>query len=163
MQNDKIYIKLSKCKNEIIEKVDTSLLFKYGEITDVKKFQSMIEDILNKERLLGGILKPDIIVLYNDVTNCDLKFLYEVGLEPFGYNKITFIELSKIVKQISKNNNIVFFDKNYFTIFKNNQKLENTEFLDFEPIIIGSNKEDNLHFSDNDLIWNYFKTHFTKD
>lgn len=163
MQNDKIYIYLSNVKKEIIEKLDTSLLFKYGEISNIKAFRNTIESIIDKNKLLGGILKPNIMVLYNDITNCDLKFLYEIGLEPFSYNKITFFALSELIKEISKNDNIIFFDKDYYTIFKNCKKIKNIDNLDFEPIIIGSNKENNLHYSGNDIIWNKFKTHFTKD
>ena len=161
MENNIINIYFPKSKKELNEKIDTSLFFKYGEISNVEEFSNTIEKLIDNKKIISSIIKPDIIVLYNDITNSDLEYLYKIGLNPLNYNKIIFIKLSELIKDINKNEKIIYYDTNYYTIFKTKNKQSNIDNLEYEPLIIGNNQKDNLHFSKKDIIWQYFKTHFT--
>lgn len=157
----KVHIYLVNSKKEIIEELDTSTFFKYGEISDTLKFSEEINKIFTKNNILNGILKPNLYVLYNDVCNCDLEFLYREGLSFLSYATIKFIGITNLLKSFKEKERLVLYDKNYFTIIYDGKKLNKIESLDFDPIYIGYNEANNLHYSDKDLIWETFKSHFT--
>lgn len=159
----KIQFYLVNSKKEIFVKLDTSLFFKFGEISDVNLCSDVISDIISKKKILNGILKPTITVLYNDNMYSDLKYLYKTALIPFNYNSIKFIGLNEIIKYIKDDKKVIVFDGDYYTYYKDGFKCKNIDNIDFEPILIGIKSEDNIHFSDQNLIWNTFKTHFTKE
>ena len=160
---NKIYIYLKNAKKEIINDIDVSFFFKCGEISDVEKFSNTIEEELNKKKILTGFLKPNICVLYNDITNSDLKYLYKVGLTPFNYEKIDFMPISNIIKMINDSDRVVWFDKNYYTIFKYGYKTKDKNNIDFAPIFIGKNNVKDTHYADNNIIWSTFISYFTKN
>ena len=163
MINDKIFIYLTKAKREIIKEFDTSSFFKCGEISNVKHLALTVNKIIDENKVLTRILKPNLIVLYNDITSCDLNYLYEKSLLPFNYEKIDFVPLSKIIKMINEDERIVFFDKNYYTVFKDNYKTLDKYKIDFKPIYIGKNNTRETHYSNNLIVWNTFISCFTKN
>ena len=71
IMNDKICIYLIKAKREIIKELDTSFFFKCGELLDVDKFSLERDKIIVEEKVLTRLLRPNLCVLYNDITNCD--------------------------------------------------------------------------------------------
>ena len=161
LSNGLVHLYFKNTKKEVIFDVDTSSFFKFGEISDVEKFQEEIEKIAEKT-FSGSILKPIVHVLYNDITYSDQKYLYKVGLSSFNYSNIKFYELSGLIRKIDKNKNILIFDKDYYTDIKNRCKLKNIDELENDPIIIGENDGKCTHFSDKNLIWNEFK-YYTSD
>ena len=163
MKNDAIYIYLVNAKKEIIKSIDTSFFFKFGEIFNVSLFNECITKLVYEERILSGILKPVIHVLYNDVTNCDLKYLYTIGLSAFNYEKITFYPLSKIIKTINDRDTIVLFDKDYYTDFLHEFKTNNQKSISLNALYIGKNSTENIHYADEFIIWKTFISHFTKN
>lgn len=163
LTNGKIQIYLVNAKKEITVKTDTSLFFKFGEISDVSVCSDTIMDVINSKNILKGILKPSLKVLYNGNTNADLKYLYKSALLPFNYNSIDFIDLNEIIKFIKDDERVIVFDKDYYTFYKDGKKTSDIDYIDFEPILIGIKKSENIHFSDINIIWNTFKSHFTKE
>lgn len=159
--NGKFYVYLVHAKKEVIEKIDTSSFFKCGEISDVENCQNAIADFVDKKFVLTGFLKPDIKVLYNDTTFCDLKELYKISLLPFNYDDISFIGWNSILKRFHNRERLVVFDCDYYTILKDNIKVQNIDMLKFSPIIIGSKCRDYVHYADLDILWNTFKSRFT--
>lgn len=154
---NKIYLYLKKVKKEVIDYFDTSSFFKNGEISDVSEFSRCLNKFIEKGKIAYGLIKPKIIVLYNDVTDSDLKFLYQAGLSPFNADDIEFTELSKIVKAITKDENIVFFDGDCYTVFKDNIKIKDIKKVDFMPTIIGHASKKYKHFADENIIWETFR------
>lgn len=161
MENDRIYIYSVNAKKEHIYDVDTSLFFKLGEISNEKLCESTITELLAKISFGPFYLKPNLIVLYNDICNCDLKFIYRCALSGFNYNHIDFVPLSKLVKKIKNDQNIVVFDKNYYTLIDRGEKIMQASTFDFEPVVVGEPKSVHMHFSGDDLIWKTFKSYFT--
>ena len=160
---DKIYIYLKNSKKEIITNIEASFFFKCGEISDVDKFSKTLEGIIRNEKKLTGFFRPNVIVLYNDVTWCDLKYLYRASLTVLNYEKIEFMPISRIIKMINDSDRIVWFDKNYYTIFKYNFKTIDKNIIDFNPIYIGKNNVKDTHYANENIIWNSFISYFTKN
>lgn len=141
--------------------LDTSLFFKYGEISNVNTCSEAITKIMAKMNFGLYYLKPNIIVLYNDVCSADAKFLYKSVLESIGYNKLSFVPLTKLVKRIGKGKNLVVCDGDYYTLVNRGEKCMSLESIDFDPIILGKNDDSHVHYSDGDIVWKSFKTYFT--
>jgi len=160
--NDKIYIYLVNAKKEVIESLDTSTFFKFGEISNVENCSDILGEFINKKNILNGLLKPIIYVLYNDVTNCDLTYLYKVGLQCLNYSDIKFIGMSDLLKKIKGFKKIVVYDKDYYTYLSKFYKTKNFDELGEDVIFIGYDRNKGMHFSDKNLLWNTFKSHFTK-
>lgn len=161
MSEGKINIYLVNEKKEQIIETDTSLFFKYGEISNEFLCENKITEILTKLKFGGSYLKPNVKVLYNDICYADAKFLYRSVFRGFSYNCIEFAKLSKVVRLINESKNLVVFDKNYYILVDRGEKCIVEERIDFEPIFIGKNDSLHIHYSDNDIIWNTFKSHFT--
>lgn len=159
---DKIYMYLLKSKKEIIKCINTSFFFNYGEICNVDEFSKVLEKMLHDEKILTGLFKPILYVLYNDVCNCDLKYLYKTSLLPFNYEKINFVSLSDIVKLINDDSKIVYFDKDYYTVFNGNFKTKDEKDIVFFPIYIGKYNTNSIHYFDNSIVWKTFISRFTK-
>lgn len=159
----KIYLYLKNTKREIIEDIDTSTFFKYGEISSVEDFTNTINDFMNKKKIFTGIFKSNIYVLYNNITNCDLTFLYKSALNSMGFNNIEFISITKVLKTIGSFKRLVLCDEDYFTLIDKKEKVLNLNDITFEPILIGGNMGNFTHYADTDLIWNSFKSHFTNN
>lgn len=156
MANDKIYLyRILSGKEDIIE-LDTSGFFSFGEISDVRECQKRLTEIQAKMNFNTIYLKPNILVLYNDVSHSDLKFLYREVLKVFDYNEVRFVPVSAITKKIRNDENLVVFDKNYYTFIVRREKSMNDDF-DFEPIFIGKTDSKHIHYSDTDIIWKKFK------
>ncbi len=155
MTNNKIYLYRSLLKKENIIDTDTSTFFSFGEIKDVEECQKCLRKILSKINLSTIYLKPNFIVLYNDVCNSDIKFLYKEVLKVFDYNKVKFISLSVVTSKITHDENLVIFDHDYYTLVSKEKKLTREEF-DFNPIMIGKSDNKYIHYSDIDIIWKKF-------
>lgn len=150
-----------RSKLEKIIEVDTSLFFKFGEISDVEKCENMIAELLTKIKFNSSYLKPNLVVLYNDICYADLRYLYRCALRGFSYNTIRFVELSRIAKLLGENKNLVVFDKTYYTSIDRGEKFVNEENLGVNPIIIGKSKSGHIHYPDDKIVWKTFKSHFT--
>ncbi len=158
---NKLYLYFINSKKETIVELDTSLFFEFGEIKDIKKCQKEIMKILANTKIKNLYVKPNLIILFNDISHSDIVYLYKEVFKELEYNKIYFIPLSKIASEIAPKRDVVVFDKNYYTDFKNNYKLdEQAEFSD-DTIFIGLVSDKNLHFSNEFIIWETFKSHFT--
>lgn len=163
LTNGRMIAYLTKSGVEHCEVLDTSSFFKLQEISDVKKCSSAIAKLVAKMNFGLYYLKPQVTVLYNDITSCDLKFLYEKSLEPFGASKIDFVPISELVKTLRPQEDTVISDGECYTILSKREKTEHLTSLDFEPIILGIKDTNFTHFADEDIIWKTFKTHFTND
>lgn len=155
-----IHLYLVNAKKEVIERFDNSF-FRYGEISDVEGLTIEINKAIGNHNIYTGLFKPMLHVLYNDVTNCDLKYLYKAVLSDFNYSDIRFYELSGLIHKINSDTRVVVYDKNYYTLVKKKCKVDNLDNIDFEPIVIGIDDKKNVHFSDKDIIWNQFKYYTT--
>lgn len=150
-------------RREYVYLVDTSLFLKWGEISDVERLTSTVARLSAKLNLGLFYLKPNVTVLYNDVCHCDIKFLYKSALMPIGYNRISFIPISKIVKMIKDSDNLVLSSADCFTLINRKIKVASIEELDFEPVVIGKCDNKHVHFSSEDIIFKTFKSCFTKN
>ena len=156
-----IHFYLSKNKRDLSSQKDTSLFFKYGEISNVKRCAAEIAKIVAKMNFGLYYLKPNVYVLYNDVCACDAKYLYRGCLAPLGANKLFFVSLVEFVKKIRNDKKLVIADKGYYTLVERREKCKSLQNLDFEPIVIGETGEDVIHYADKDVIWKTFKSCFT--
>lgn len=163
MKEDKIYLFAVYSKKERVIELDTSSFFKFGEISDVRKLRKTISEILNKFSFGPIYMKPNLNILYNDVTNCDIKYLYENVFATQDFNKINFFCLTDIAKRINNSNNLVVFDKDYYTLINKKIKTTDKNIIDFDPILIGKKMSTCIHYSEENIIWNTFKSYFTKD
>lgn len=158
----KVYIYKQYAKKEILLEIDTSSFFKWGEISDVDTGIEILEREISKNNIVSDILKPTLHVLYNDITNCDIKYLYRALLSVFNYNTINFYALSDLVKEIKFGKDAVLYDGESYTVFKEKIKLKDYSSLPLDYVIIGDHDKSNIHYADKDLVWNTFKSHFTK-
>ncbi len=156
MVNDKIYLYRTVARKENIIEVDTGLFFSFGEISDVEECQKCLTEIQTKMNFNAIYLKPNFIVLYNDVSHSDLKFLYKEVLKVFDYNEVKFVPISAVATKIRNDENLVVFDKNYYTLIVRREKCMTDDF-DFEPVFIGKKDREHIHYSDADIIWKKFK------
>ena len=163
LAENKMYFFLLKLKKEVVKKVDTTSFFKFGEIYSVDECFNTINKIVSKFRIVNGIFKPIVHVLYNDVTNCDLEYLYANSLLSLNYSEIKFYKMTDLLKEFDNYNRIVFFNSGCYTFFAEKVKLKSLNKIGFNPIVIGDNDCEHIHFSDSDIIWNRFKSHFTKE
>lgn len=154
---------LVRSKKEYVLKEDTSLFFKYGEIKNVELGRKYLSKIISKLKFGLYYLKPDLVVLYNDVCSCDNEFLYRGLLEEIDANGIKFVPLTKIAMDIRDDENLVVADGDYYTLLNRREKVNSLDSLGFEPVIIGEKDDNYIHFSDDSIIWNKFKSCFTKD
>ncbi len=156
----RVYLYFIKIDKEIIEDIDTSSFFELSEIKNVELSANLLFEKLNKY-FNNIIFKPDLYILYNDVTACDIKVLYKKSLEFINYRNIHFIELSCLIQKFNNSDNIVFYDGDGYTIFKDKIKLKNIDYIDFTPIFIGAKPDNYFYYSGDNVIWNSFKTYFT--
>ena len=87
----------------------------------------------------------------------------EIGLSIFNYNDIEFVPITKIVKLINASDNLVLFDKNYYTVFKYNYKTDNVKNINFKPLYIGKVGTQVVHYADDGIVWKTFISYFTKN
>lgn len=161
MSAEKTYIYLRQTKKEYILDEDTSLFFNLGEISNERLCEDYFAEISTKMSFGPYYLKPNIIVLYNDVCSCDLKFLYRCALRGFNYNRVDFVPLTRVAKIIRDEPNVVVFDKNYYTLVGRGEKTLNDSTIDFEPVLIGKTSPEHVHYSDEQIVWSTFKSYFT--
>ena len=161
LEKNKFYFYNIKTKKEIIEEVDMTSFFEFGEIKSVNKFQEYIKSFLDKYNI-ASFLKPNISVLYNDVSYSDQESLYKLVLNEFNYSNISFIKMRKIVSKEDNFERIIYFDGDIYTSFNLGIKQFSLDFINFEPIIIGEKLDGYIHYSDKQILWNLFKSHFTK-
>lgn len=161
LATDKLYIYSSSAKKEKIIDLDTSQFFQFGEISDVDKCEKIFSENLAKLDFKSFYLKSNYIILYNDITYCDIKFLYKSLFRNIEFNKIAFVPMSRVARRINKSDNLVIFDKNYYTLVSRREKVKSEEDILFEPILIGKTDTDHIHYSDSSIIWKEFKTYFT--
>ncbi len=158
----KVRLYFINAKDEYIFEEDTSLFFEYGEISNEKLGEEFFLNIFNRINLGLYYIKPNVHVLYNDVAHADVKFLYECVLKPINYNKIDFVPLTKLVSKIRKKDEVVVYDEDYYTLVGKLLKVENLDDLDFEPVIMGCQQSDCIHYANLDILWDTLKTCFTK-
>ncbi len=156
----RVYMKNSK--KEYSLKMDTSLFFKLGEISDVKSCRQAFEKISEKINFGLYYMRPKMIILYNDVCNSDIRFLYESSLAAFNYDEIKFVALSKLVNTISDAKNLVVADGECYTLIEKRVKVQSLEGIDFEPVLIGTQRGEFVHYSDSDIIWKQFKKIYSR-
>ncbi len=162
LASDVVHVYLTKSKKEYIEQVDTSPFFKCGEISSVKQLREYIEKFASKLNFGLYYLKPELVVLYNDVCAGDVKYLYRHALSPFGYSKASFVPLSRLVKKIKDDEKVVVCDGNCYTLIDSRRKVESLKGLEFEPIVLGETSRKHIHHSDKEILWKTFKSCFTK-
>lgn len=153
---NKIHIYLKNLKKEIIENVDTFSFFQCDEIKDVMKFSEIIEKMLIKKNIKSDFLKPNIIVLYNDITNSDIKYLYQEALTAFNYNNIYFYSLSELINDFCKNKKIIYYDGVCFTNFYNKDKTSTLNLNEDDYYFIGKPYNNFKYFSNFDILWEKF-------
>ena len=158
INTNKIYIYLTHKKKEIIKKINTSSFFKYGEIYNEQNF---IEE-LDKEFNEKFLLKPNITVLYNDICNSDIKFLYKEALTNIGFNKINFIGYNELFKSNKFYNRLIILDGDYYIFLKENMKRKDLSPITYKPVIIGTKENEYTHYADDNYIYNEFKKHVLK-
>jgi len=161
LSTDKLRLYRTRGKQEEVFEIDTSLFFEFGEISNVQKCARVLTKYLARMHFGPVYLKPDFIVLYNDVSHSDIKFLYRAVLGEMEANSIKFVPLTRVAKSIRDDENLVLFDKNYYTLVNRGEKLMNLETIDFEPVLIGNEDTSHLHYSEEDIVWRTFKSHFT--
>ena len=161
MTVNKISIYLIEARSEKIIESDTSLFFKLGEISNVLECRKVVTEILSKLNFSFLYLKPNITILYNDVCNSDLKYLYKCVLRELNFNTIFFAPVRKLVKDYINKQNIVIFDENYYTDIDRGEKYLNLKCISFDPILIGKKDNVHKHYAKEDIIWSTFKTYFT--
>lgn len=161
MQNDVTRVYLVNSSKENIINVDTSLFFKFGEISNVALCEKFLTEVLVKVNSGLFYLRPNITILYNDVSYSDIKYLYKSSIKELNFNLVYFVPLSKLVKTYIKKRGVVVFDKNYYTDIDRGCKLKSISGIEFEPILIGGRDNAHTHYSDKDIIWKTFKTYFT--
>lgn len=161
LATDKLYIYSVSAKKEKIIDLDTSQFFQFGEISDVEKCEKVISRELSKMDFKTFYLKPNYIILYNDIARSDTKFLYRSLFREIEFNTLAFVPLSKVARRINKSDNLVIFDKNYYTLVNRKEKCKSEDEILFDPIIIGKSDTEHIHYSDSTLIWKEFKTYFT--
>lgn len=149
-------------KKEIIEPIKKKFIVG-GEVQNVNLGKKFLDKVDKKYNIYSGFFKPDLTVLYNDVTNCDIKVLYKTLLEDFNYKSINFVSLSDFLKSRKDFNRLFLYENNSYISFRYKKKYESLEEIDFQPIIIGNDNSDRIHYSDKFLIWNNFILGFTKN
>ena len=149
-------------KTEIIEPINDKFMC-YGEIKSVDKGKKFLDFLDKKYNIYTGFFKPDLNVLYNDITNTDIKILYKLLLEDFNYKNINFISLSNFLKDKKNFNRLVLYENGIYTAFSLRKKYESLSFLKYKPIIIGNDNSGQIHYCDKFLIWNNFILSFTKN
>lgn len=163
LATDKLYIYSVSAKKEKIIDLDTSQFFRFGEISNLEKCERVISENLAKMDFKTFYLKPNYILLYNDICYSDTKFLYKSLFRNIEFNKLAFVPMSRVARKINKNENLVIFDKNYYTLVNRGEKCFSEEDILFEPILIGKVDTDHIHYSDSTILWKEFKTYFTND
>ncbi len=161
LSEGKLSLYFVNTKEEKIYDVDTSLFFKCGEISNVAKGESVLTEILSKIKFSHSYLKPNLIVLYNDICHADMKYLFRCVLRGFSYNAIKFVRLSSLVKMICKDKNVIVFDRNYYTLMDRGEKSMDDSKLGEKPIIIGKGKTSCIHYPEEDIIFRTLKSYFT--
>lgn len=164
MATDKVYLYLVNSKHEKIVDLDTSLFFRFGEIYDIETCSKTITELLLKMNFGTFYLKPNMTILYNNVCRSDIKFLYRYAIRELECNNINFVPLKTVLKMVRDDENLVFFDENYYTLINKEEKcaMEQIEtYLDFEPVLVGKSDTIHLHYADEDIVWRTFKTYFT--
>lgn len=162
LKSNKIYFYLMNSKKEYVECLDTSLFFKYGEISNVRLCIEAITKLVEKMNLGLYYLKPNITVLYNDVCYADAKFIYRSVLDTIGYNKIDFVPITKLAAKIKDDKNVVISDGDYYILVKSRRRVDSLNSLDWDPVVIGSVDDKYVHFADEEIIYKTFKSCFTK-
>lgn len=161
LKSGKFYVFLNKAKKEIIEEIDTSSFFEFEEIRSVEKFSEFVSKFIVKNNITN-LIKPKLFVLYNEISHSDIVYLYKMALEEFNYSEIEFIKIGFLISKIEDSDRIVFNDSGCFTSFKFKKKSDNITAFSHDSIIVGDKLEQYIHYSDENLIWNSFKSHFTK-
>ena len=158
INSNKIYIYLKNKKKEIIKKIDTSSFFKYGEIYNEQKFI----DILDREFNEKFLLKPNVTILYNDICNSDIKFLYKEALINLGFNNISFIGYNDLFLNNKFYNRLVILDGDYYIFLKEKDKRKSLSPISYKPVIIGTKENEYTHYADDNYIYNEFKKYVLK-
>ncbi len=158
INSNKIYIYLKNKKKEIIKKIDTSSFFKYGEIYNEQKFI----DILDREFNEKFLLKPNVTILYNDICNSDIKFLYKEALINLGFNNISFIGYNDLFLNNKFYNRLVILDGDYYIFLKEKNKRKSLSPIAYKPVIIGTKENEYTHYADDNYIYNEFKKYVLK-
>lgn len=161
LATDKLYLYSNRSKKEKIIDLDTSHFFRHGEISNVSECEKVITEKLLKMDNRTTYLKPNYIILYNDVCWSDIKFLYRSVMRGVEYNSLKFVPITRVAKKINQSENLVIFDKNYYILVNRGERCMDITNVSFEPIMIGEANSLHVHYSDLDIVWRKFKTYFT--
>lgn len=162
ISHNKIYLYLVKKKKEIIEEVDTSLFFENGDIRSVKECIEILKSIFQKNKIVGGLLKLDVDILYNNITTCDIMALYKMVIKPFDCGEITFTTIESLLKNIKDYSKLIYYDGETFTSFYSKKKSKDIKTFSKDSIIIGTDYIDYIHYAEKNILWKKYKSKFTK-
>ena len=152
---NRLYLYRVRKKKEVIKKINTSSFFKYGEIYDEERLIECLDKYINENFLI----KPNITILFNDICNYDIKFMYKYAFITLGYNKIKFISFTDIFKNNKNYNRLIICEKDRIIDLSNKRIINDIKEASFKPIIIGNNKGNFIHYADEDYIYNTFKSY----
>ena len=153
INSTKLYLYRVNKDKDVIKKINTSSFFKFGEIYDEERFINALDKHIN-ERF---IFKPNITILYNDICNYDIKFLYRYAFDMLGYNKVNFISYTDIFKTNIYDEKLIIYDKDIYIDLYNHNIIKNIKDIPKSKVLIGNLKDSYIHFADEDYIYNLFK------
>ena len=131
------------------------------KLKDVKGCATFLNHIISTNNLLSGIIKEDVDVLYNNVSNCDIISLYKEALDFFDCKSITFTTIEDIISELKNNTKIVYYDGETYTSFSLKKKGNNIDEFPSDSILVGRDSE-GKHYSRKDIVWELYKSRFTK-
>lgn len=153
INSSKLYLYRIRKKKEVIKKINTTSFFKYGDIYDENRFIDEMDKYINE----SFFIKPNITILYNDICNYDIRFLFRYAFDTLGFNKIRFISYNDIFKNNKNYNRLIIYEKNNIIDLSNKRKINDIKDISFKPIIIGNVKGNYVHYADENYIYNTFK------
>ena len=153
INSSKLYLYRINKEKEVIKKINTSSFFKYGEIYNEEELIEFLDKQINERY----ILKPNITILYNDICNYDVRFLYKYAFDMLGYNKIRLISYTDIFKDNNNYEKLVIHDKDIFIDLYHKKVFKDIKNISSKQIIIGNITKDYIHYADEDYIYNMFK------
>lgn len=155
INSSKLYLYRINKEKEVIKKINTSSFFKYGEINNEEAFINALDKYIDEKY----VLKPNVTVLYNDICNYDIKFMYKYAFELLGYNKINLISYTDIFKNNINYEKLIIHDKDIFIDLYHKKVFNNIKEISKKQVIIGNIKGNHIHYADEDYIYNVFKKH----
>jgi len=118
-------------ENIIIEKI-TNNSFNKGKVSKPQDFLKFLDSIIKKHKLNKGIINNNITVLIDpNYTQADTEILNSI-LEKLMFNKITFINITKLLEVSKKRVWLIANNKYMFFVYKNFKNKTSHFFIDLE-------------------------------